>query len=595
MKDYPFKRMPGLDNVEVEKDETILLPDGVLKTVKGKTHKRGGEKVYAPPGTRVFSNYLKLSADVVEEITGERKKMTPQELSRKFPTEEYKKGMESKDTLVARTSAYMFDKNLAMQDLIFQAQESMKQEKEVRKLKASNPEEFQAGGFVDPGLSDTNISASFQFDPVEMYRRTLGENPLPLSTGVSMRVPNPANSPALRDVTMSVYNPVANDAFFTEGTYRNRGLQTGRNLENTLDYQEFISYPERSMQLDRPLLQSFLRQQANLLRRGERQDPDQFIEKYVVVNGQRIPLAKATDDQINDPNATYVYHNRRTGKSDLVDGRQGNSGEGTTNQSQIPLITTYYRDGKPVDTLPTKSLEVKSGPRPLFTQSTPSTNPNNPTETPVDPQTEQTVETPVGIDPELLYNGVLGARDVLGLASLRRNNPLYTFNNANVSTTRFDPINTLQNERAFNLAKEALEMSNVPESVKQAQLAQLQSTMMEGINQIDITNYQGNLANNNRNIERVDAARINNTQAMNLGNQQYLEQLSRSRYLMEQQRQEFIDRLTERWRIRMQNQMNLQLINQITPNYRFSPRSGVSYVPGSVPVDYNMLTPYSTQ
>ena len=82
---------------------------------------------------------------------------------------------------------------------------------------------------------------------------------------------------------------------------------------------------------------------------------------------------------------------------------------------------------------------------------------------------------------------------------------------------------------------------------------------------------------------------------MNLGNQQYLEQLSRSRYLMEQQRQEFIDRLTERWRIRMQNQMNLQLINQITPNYRFSPRSGVTYVPGSVPVDYNMLTPYSTQ
>lgn len=597
MKDYPFKKMPGLVNVEVEKGETILLPDGSLYNVEGKTHKRGGEKVFAPDGTKVFSNYVSLKPDVVEEITGMKKRMKPAELSKKYQTLEHLKDMKSKDSLTASTAALMFDKHKNMQEIIFEAQEQTKNKKKAGKEMKAPPEmqaapEMQAGGMVDPSLF-AGMQGFDTFDPVEYYKRNLGGNALPMSTGYSMQMPNPGRIPGLDNVTVSSYNPVAYDPFFTEGTYKNRGLQTGKNLENTVNYQEFISYPEKSMQLDRPMLQEFLRQQATILQRGEQANPDEFIEKFVVVGGQRIPLAKATADQINDPSATYLYHNKRTGKSDLIDGRQGNRGEGSTNQSQVPLVTNYYRDAEALSPLEKKKFSVTGGPRPLNEPSNPSNpDPNNPDVAQTYDDAVYDPGTPVGIDPETLYNGVLGARDVLGLASLRRNNPYYAFTNSDVSTTRFDPVNRLQNERAFNLAKEALDNSNVPEAVKQSQLAQLQANMAEGVNQVDITNYQNKLAHDNRNIEKVDASRVANTQNRAGANLQYLEQLSRSRYTMEQQKQELLDRMTERWRTRMQNQMNMSLINTMTPNFQFDPRTGARYVPGSAPVDYNMLSMY---
>ena len=117
--------------------------------------------------------------------------------------------------------------------------------------------------------------------------------------------------------------------------------------------------------------------------------------------------------------------------------------------------------------------------------------------------------------------------------------------------------------------------------------------MAEGVNQVDITNYQGNLANQNANIQRVDAARDFNAQNRNAANLNYLQSLGAARNMVDRQRQELIDRMTDRWRSRLQNQMNIQLLNQMVPNYAFNPEGGVQYKPGSTTTDFDLLDAYN--
>jgi hypothetical protein len=613
MKEYPYKQMPAIDNIEVEHGETIQLPDGNVYQVNGKSHKRGGENVYAPDGSRVYSQHLKLPPKVSKELGGPERKVSPAELSKKYPTQNYRTMLEQakNDPIKQKTAALMHSKHLAMQEAIFNAQESMKVEKKINKksFRYGGLKKYQGGDQVPGGLTwYGNPNPTLGQPTGAIIGSDLGNADF-LSRATSPGWTEPImehgiNVGTRRYQNLSYQNQP--DPYFTEVYGKNRtgylkgqpgGQELGAWQQRITNVENFAptpsSVPTYNLNSAGQLVQSGTRQVSSTvgtdLMRGQAQyersvnerNPDQYLRHTVTLaDGKTIPISEWDGAS---PLSNLNVVNQRTGQPTFQDFREGNAGDPTSNQAFIPLQVSDVRG--------LQRLDMRGGiPGTDFKKLPLPTRTEPPAPTP-QPRVRREVERTL-MDPEQYYNAVMGGMDLFNLASLRRENPYYALGPSNVSTTRFDPINTLQNERAFNLAKNSLENSNLPESVKQSQLAQLQSSMMEGVNQVDLTNYQGSLANQNANIQRVDAAREFNTQNRNQANMNYLEQLGRSRNMMELQRQEFLDRMTDRWRTRMQNRQRIDLINKMVPNYEFNTRTGLNYKPGSTPMDTTMLDAY---
>lgn len=591
MKEYPFKKMPGMDNIEVEHGETIQLPDGNVYQVNGKTHKRGGENVYAPDNSRVFSQHLKLPSSVSKELGGPERKISPAELSKRYPTEKFRSMLEKSknDPIKEKTAALMHAKHLTMQDAIFTAQESMKEEKKINKksFRYGGLKKYQQGNEVwdplkrmlptmplgmlgQPGNRTDIVGASeLMFSPDQLGQiANMPGTKLDVPGVGRVRVTNLANQ---------------SDTGFQAPDYWTQvyGKQTGYMPGNQAlgDWQRRITNLDFGTEAEAPQVQAAY---AETLQEMNRRNPDQNLTHFVIQDGKRVPIDQY---DISRPVEGVPSINRRTGQETRVDYREGNLGEPTSNQRFVPLRLQ-------VEPEPLKKLPNINAARPMTPAPTPVPTPEPEVPKKYDDEPYTFEEEVTEIDPEQYYNALMGGLDLATLASIRRENPYYAINTANPSTTRFDPINTMQNERAFNMARNAVLNSNLPDSVKQSQLAQLQANMAEGVNQVDITNYQGNLANQNANIQRVDAARDFNAQNRNAANLNYLQSLGAARNMVDRQRQELIDRMTDRWRSRLQNQMNIQLINQMVPNYEFNPQGGVQYKPGSTPTDYNVLDPF---
>ena len=125
----------------LENNETVFNPlEGKLSKVKGDSHadSSGGERVQLKEGDKIFSSAIKLPKEVVAEILGKKKtlvkKMSPAELSTKFPIDQYDEILKSnKSDERAKNSAMLNKaKNIETLNLIFEAQEGFKQERGVK-------------------------------------------------------------------------------------------------------------------------------------------------------------------------------------------------------------------------------------------------------------------------------------------------------------------------------------------------------------------------------------------------------------------------------------------------------------------------------
>lgn len=588
MKEYPFTNLPLLNNSEVEGEETVQMPDGTLYKFEGNKHSRGGIKAFLEDGSRVFSQHLKLDRKTVKDITGKDRSMSPAQLSKKYDPTPYSDILLDRssrtDDLRKNTAQLMASKHQAMQDVIFNAQEGHKDYNRKGHFKYGGEKKYQSGGDVT-GLSmivpqqmpmDIQNPWANQGNRLENAHNIMG-----------MSIPDGR-------FVRSVYNPLAGHPFLTQGLNKKTGEFTGPERAIIEDFQTKLSYPQREFGLDDRSTQQFDAQYAQVLRKSMNDDPDKFLEAYIETPNGRVPVSQATDEQINT--GKLIKFNKRTGMPDLVDGRQGNVGERTTNQDAFPTIETVLRHQDPVwDSVPNQ-LPQRGGleyTRPLPTK----------TETPADViEDKPEVTLPeddkvrVGIDPEQMLLGIQTGMDLLGLASLRRGVPNYQYTPMQAAPVRFDPINRLSQDRGFNIAKEALDKSNLPDEVKQAQLNQLYASNIEGRTQTDLTNYQGNLGVQNQNTQNTVGAINANNQNRNAANQAYLQELSRARYMEAQQKQTYIDSMLERYRGYAENRMNLNLVNQLSRNYDFSPRSGkVNYVEGQgYNEDFGNLSAYQT-
>lgn len=584
MKEYPFQTTGPLDNIEVEGKETIQLPNGEVFEFKGRSHKAGGIKVMAPDGSRIYSQHLRLDKDVVEEITGKRKKMSPAQLSKEYDPTGYLDILKDKsprtNSVRRDTARLMATKMMAMQDVIFNAQEGHKDYNSEGSFRMGGKvKTYNNGGETDGSggnLPDNVIWSEAGIPGSTVTPQNIGFPEAYTTTGWSAPNPDSVDLSNPRFIN-SYHNPLANHPFFTEGSYQRRGQLTGKDQENLLSYQRALSYPQQELGLDDRSTAQFNNQLARRLRSSTRSNPDQFLTADIVVDGQTIPVAQATDDQID--RGELKLFNKRTGMPDLVDGRNGNVGDATNNQNFFPTIETIYRIPSASDEELTTRIPtiggVEGAPREL------------PDSVKIDASGVAPDDKPNGrgqrleIDPETLRSGVQAGLDLANLLTLEQGVPQYQYVPLQNATTRTDPINTLREDRAFNAAREALEKSNLPEQVKQAQLNQLTAQNAQSGSQTALTNFQNSQNTANQNVQRNLTAVNTNSENRVRANEAYLQQLSRGRYLMEQQRQEYVDRLMENYRTYHQNRQNLTLVNQLSRNYNFDPRTGqVNYQQG---------------
>jgi len=128
-------------NAEVEGGETAMNPNGVLMQFNGPSHEQGGIPTMLEGGTKVFSDHLKVPVEIQKELGVKRpnKKTTYADISKRFPTEKHMQTLaDTKDKYKRNAAEIQLQKNLAMLETLFFAQEQDKMMKEM-----SNPANMQ--------------------------------------------------------------------------------------------------------------------------------------------------------------------------------------------------------------------------------------------------------------------------------------------------------------------------------------------------------------------------------------------------------------------------------------------------------------------
>ncbi len=128
-------------NIEAEKGETILKPDGELGKFLGKKHSKtsnAGTPAQVEPGSFIFSDKIKLPkeyiATILDKEVSKVSKMTPAELSLKFPTKMYLDVLrdENADKRAKNTADIMLKKSLQGLQTVFEAQQMFKEDNGIQ-------------------------------------------------------------------------------------------------------------------------------------------------------------------------------------------------------------------------------------------------------------------------------------------------------------------------------------------------------------------------------------------------------------------------------------------------------------------------------
>ena len=172
----------------------------------------------------------------------------------------------------------------------------------------------------------------------------------------------------------------------------------------------------------------------------------------------------------------------------------------------------------------------------------------------------------------------LGIKDLL---SLQKENPYYNYAPQKAALQRFNPINTLANERAYNQQKISLERSGVPESAKQAVLAQGQAQFQEGVNQVSLTNFQTDNQYDNANTSAIVNAYNQNAQSANAANYQYAQESAVRDNNFDITKNQIMTRLFDLYDDKNYRTYSRKLMSQLGQNYMVDKAGNIQYIQGS--------------
>lgn len=574
LEEYPLRDI-GASNIEVEGKETIALPRGDLYKVTGRSHKAGGINVLAPPATRIFSQKLKVPKDTYEAMLGKKttKKHSFADVSKHFNPAPYKQMIENKrglhDDLTTRTAELMFNKMKSHLDNTFYAQEAFKEGKGMKNEAAqlSQEAQFEKGG----SLPKYQVGATVPGNPLYRgtYESTLQDylvnrglvdkhrndlmffDPSTNNEGVQPKSANP-------DIYGGVnhYNPdhVAWENYYgTQPGFSSNQFQPLHRQKFQQRFGEDYRYDENSTGPDGKYGNTTAR--ANL---WGTQHPGKINE--------RIPLAQYLEAK-NSPNGLQALSNKTGLSIDQI------------NQSFSQDNGNYWLDVNKPNRMSADPLAPLDNTLPQV-ESRPTINPEvTPKEQPVDSPYTDTDYYEGSPKRKVDTRGLLEMLSVFGERA-DISNPYNTYSPQKAAMQRFNPVNTLANERAYNMQKQNLRTSNVPNSVRQALLAQGQSDFQSGVNEVNLNNFQNDQAVDNANTSSiVQAYNVNNDRRVN-ANYQYMQELGQRDTQLNQFRKDKKEKLFALHNKRLQNRYTEDLINKFSRNYE-SDNGDVRYKQGS--------------
>jgi len=167
------------------------------------------------------------------------------------------------------------------------------------------------------------------------------------------------------------------------------------------------------------------------------------------------------------------------------------------------------------------------------------------------------------------------------LLSLRKDNPYYTGTTVKPALQRFNPVNTLANERAYNMQKDNLRQSGIPEAAQQAILSQGQARFQEGVNQVSLSNYQGDNQVDNANTSAIINAYNQNNNIKNQANYQYAQESTIMNENYDLTRANLTEKLFDLYDDRNYRAYSRDLMSQLSNNYMIDKSGKVKYVEGS--------------
>lgn len=555
MRNYPIIDLPGLSNIEAELGEVVVSPQGITYAVPGRKHYDGGTDMLVEPGSVILSDYIKLPELVSTTLGGPDRRVTPADLSRKYPTDKYEKILSDTtgkwDSLSRKTADLMLNVNSGMQAAIFSAQESYKESKGM----STGLKQAQAGGAVGaanalPKIDFTNVR---QIPGAGTMSRSVREG-----------------------LIKTVWEPFAGDPYFAVQDKLLSGKKLSAADKVVLgDRQKRLSNIRNEFGDTYGLM--IEKEYAKYLQQADAIESDKYLDKFVTkADGTEIPLSQASEDDIDNAKS-FRYFNKRTGKNDLVDYRD------RQNQGFNPKFTFEKIDYRPAPAIagisPLTGIDINR--QPPASMLTPVVPPA-PTPGKVPDPGASKVDKRRGLDTQSIINGVQMGLAAIDLANTTVKAPYYDYRPQELAYTRFEPINTKQQERAYNIAQENVRNSNLPEQIKMATLANIAAGMQEGINQIDLANQQGKLNNDNANVALYRQVRNQDIGREQEANLRYQAEADRRNYLRDAQRQIYLDSIMGIWRDHAANRRDIRLVDQMSPRYNYNFNTeNVEYVPGS--------------
>ena len=100
-----------------------------------------------------------------------------------------------------------------------------------------------------------------------------------------------------------------------------------------------------------------------------------------------------------------------------------------------------------------------------------------------------------------------------------------------------------------------------------AQLAQMQGNLLSGINQVDITNAQNNLQNQNQNTSNLLNTLNNDSQKREQANMNYVRDRAIGREAFDMTRNEMIGNVLNNWKTSVKNKRDEELMSMLSNNY----------------------------
>lgn len=187
----------GEPNVEVEDGEVLKFPDGVTHAINGKKHHEGGEEIRTPDNTKIFSDFLKVDKDVIDDLgikREPRKKYSFADVAKYFDTKKHQVKLDNSTSDLDKTTAQlMIDRNNKALDSIFNLQQQVNG-KGITDNQDNDNQVMQKGGVSklktkDIGLKNTGINDIQSIDT--------GNNPL--SKSIALNRTQEVDQPIIQD------------------------------------------------------------------------------------------------------------------------------------------------------------------------------------------------------------------------------------------------------------------------------------------------------------------------------------------------------------------------------------------------------------